>query len=101
MTLRKATIRLAHSNPELREALLPLVKEAAVSERGWKADKKFLMPTVFKLGLPNGEAMLNWEDSRGWVLYPPQAAEVVLSRKRLHEPPLGYAISELSKLGLL
>ena len=33
MTLRNATIKLAHENPELRDALLPLIKEAEMSAR--------------------------------------------------------------------
>ena len=42
MTLRGKLIRLAHENPELREHLLPIIKEAMdfPSEDAWKAYKE-------------------------------------------------------------
>lgn len=37
MSLRKEIIRLAHSNPELREHLLPLIKESS-----WDLNERFV-----------------------------------------------------------
>lgn len=39
MTLRKETIRLAHTNPEIRSHLLPLLKEASASLEEELAEK--------------------------------------------------------------
>lgn len=58
MTLRSRTIRLAHEKPELRDHLLPLLKEAAANEvvlrtqgGGWAIDADRLMQVMTRLGV--------------------------------------------------
>jgi hypothetical protein len=54
MSLRKEIIRLAHSNPELREHLLPLVTTDKTAMRGMThefiAKKTVSVPTITKYG---------------------------------------------------
>ena len=50
MSLRKEIIRLAHSNPELRKDLLPLVTEKTAGQKGlWFDILTMLLPRGWKL----------------------------------------------------
>jgi hypothetical protein len=69
--LRSRTIRLAHENPELREHLLPLLKQGEVKGIGLD---------------PHVPAVLAWEHKDGRPLSSEEAAEV----SQMNTPALKY-----------